>query len=287
MELAALTPSTMLKPSGDALSSRADAERLLAEVGRAPDDQFPLFKAAVACAIHDDEDRSTDQAFAVMEEAVSRLRWRLETQAAEDALAGALSGDVRLAGEVFDYDGIENADILSVCERRRGMPVALGLMHLAAARACGVPLAGVDFPGHFMLRLETDEGPIALDPFVGARVVMPSELVRRALHTGLPPQAADRLDELMRPISDRRVLIRLQNNILVRARATGDHLRAERASLRWALLDPNDHRPWLDVAAAREAQGRLNGAVEALAQAQELGAAAAGVFKERLRRRLN
>jgi regulator of sirC expression with transglutaminase-like and TPR domain len=143
------------------------------------------------------------------------------------------------------------------------------------------------FPGHFLLRLETDEGPIAVDAFGGARVIMPSELVRRALHAGLPPGAADRLDDLMTPISDRRVLIRLQNNILVRARAAGDFARAERASLRWALLDPKDHRPWLDVAAAREAQGRLTGAVEALGRAQALGAAAAGVVRDRIRRRLN
>jgi regulator of sirC expression with transglutaminase-like and TPR domain len=116
---------------------------------------------------------------------------------------------------------------------------------------------------------------------------MPSELVRRALHAGLPPGAAEHLEDLMRPISDRRVLIRLQNNILARAHAAGDHARAERASLRWALLDPADHRPWLDVAAAREAQGRLTGAVEALGHAQARGAVSAGVARDRLRRRLN
>lgn len=283
----ALTETSPAVPLRRGSMTAVDAERILAEAGAAGDDGFPLFQAAVACAVHDDDERVTDQAYAVMEEAVARLRWRLETQAADDALAGALAGDSRLAGEVMNPSDIEGADILSVCASRRGMPVALGLIYLAAARPCGVPLAGVDFPGHFMLRLETDEGPIAMDPYSSGRVVMPSELTRRALHLGLPPQAADRLDELMRPISDRRVLIRLQNNVLVRARALKDHARAERASLRWALLDPKDHRPWLDVAAAREAQGRLNGAVEALAQAQALGAAAAGVTRERLRRRLN
>jgi regulator of sirC expression with transglutaminase-like and TPR domain len=283
----ALTETSAAAPVRRVSMTRLDAERVLAEAGAAGDDPFPLFEAAVACAVHDDEDRSTDQAYGVLEEAVQRLRWRLETQASDDALAGAMAGDTRLAGEVMNHNDIEGADILSVCATRRGMPVALSLLYLAAARPCGLPVAGVDFPGHFMLRLETDEGPIAVDPFSSGRVVMPSELTRRALHMGLPPQAADRLEDLMRPVSDRRVLIRLQNNVLVRARAMKDHARAERASLRWALLDPKDHRPWLDVAAAREAQGRLNGAVEALAQAQSLGALAAGVTRERLRRRLN
>jgi regulator of sirC expression with transglutaminase-like and TPR domain len=285
MELA-LTSSPAPTLSRPPALTPEDPHAFLAEAGVAPDDTFPLFAAAVACAL-DDEERPSTQAYAVMDEAVQRLKWRLETQAADDALAGALAGDLRLGGELMNPDAVDNADILSVCSVRRGMPVALALLYIAAARPNGVLLSGADFPGHFLLRLETDEGPIALDPFGGGRVIMPSELVRRALHAGLPPQAADRLEDLMKPVSDRRVLIRLQNHILVRARSVGDQARAERASLRWALLDPKDHRPWLDVAAAREAQGRLNGAVEALSKAQALGAAVAGVARDRLRRRLN
>jgi regulator of sirC expression with transglutaminase-like and TPR domain len=286
MEIAVTAPSRTAPPRRS-LARAEEALDLLAEAGRADDAQFPLFDAAVACALHDDDARSTDQAYAVMEEAISRLRWRLESQATDDALAGALAADLRLGGEVLNPEAADNADVISVCARRRGMPAALCVLYLAAARPCGLALTGSDFPGHFLLRLETDEGPIALDPFGGARVIMPSELVRRALHAGLPPQAAERLEDLMRPIPDRRVLIRLQNHVLARARAQGDLARAERASLRWALLDPKDHRPWLDVASAREAQGRLNGAVEALSRAEALGAAVAGVVRDKVRRRLN
>ncbi len=86
------------------------------------------------------------------------------------------------------------------------------------------------------------------------------------------------MDVLMAPVPDRLVVIRLQNNIFARAGPGGDFARAERSALRRALLDPADHRPWLDVAAAREGQGRLAGALEALTRAQRLdgGAALAG-----------
>ena len=288
METAALTAtSTRTAPPRRPLARADDALDLLTEAGQAEDGQFPLLDAAVACALHDDDRRATEQAYAVMEEAVARLRWRLESQAADDALAGALAGDVRFGGELMNPDAVDNADVLSVCARRRGMPAALCVLYLAAARPCGLALTGADFPGHFLLRLETDEGPIALDPFSGCRVILPSELVRRALHAGLPPQAAERLEALMKPVSDRQMLIRLQNHVLARARAQGDLARAERASLRWALLDPQDHRPWLDVASAREAQGRLSGALDALSRAEERGAAIAGYIRDKLRRRLN
>ena len=127
---------------------------------------------------------------------------------------------------------------------------------------------GVDFPGHFLLRVETPEGPVALDPFSQGRLVLPSELTRRALRAGLTPHVADRLDVLMAPVTDRQALIRLQNVLFSRAIRAADYEGAERSALRRALLDPEDHRPWLDVAAAREKQGSLAGALEALARAR-------------------
>ena len=98
-----------------------------------------------------------------------------------------MAGDLRLSGDIITYDHPDNTDILAVAERRRGFPVALGVFYLDAGRRCGLNLCGVDFPNHFLLRLETAEGPIALDPFSEGRVVMPSELTRRALHAGLTP----------------------------------------------------------------------------------------------------
>ena len=131
---------------------------------------------------------------------------------------------------------------------------------------------------------------MALDPYSEGRVVLPSELSRRALMTGLTPDVAGRLDALMAPVSDRAVLIRLQNNIFARASQSRDYARAERSALRRALLDPKDHHPWLDVAAAREGQGALAGALQALGRAQELDGGAAitaRAARERVRLRLN
>ncbi|MFN3521512.1 MAG: SirB1 family protein [Phenylobacterium sp.] len=270
--------------------TREDAETLLLEAGASPDQGFPLFEAAVACALHEDPARDPAQTRALAQSGIERLAERLAVESPEEALAETLAGDLRLAGDLLTYDHPDNADVLAVAERRKGLPVALGVYYLHVARRCGLTVHGVDFPGHFLLRIETQEGPLALDPYSEGRVVLPSELTRRALHAGLPPNIADRLDQLMAPASDRAVLIRLQNNIFARAQAARDYQRAERAALRRALIDPKDHRPWLDVAAAREGQGALAGALEALARASTLdgGAAlAARAQRERVRLRLN
>ena len=270
--------------------TREEAESILLEAGKTADGAFPLLDAALACALHEDPTRDAQAVRDLAQMGVERLGQRLKGESAEEALAEAMAGDLRLAGDLFTYEHPDNADIIAVAERRKGLPVALGVFYLHVSRLCGLTVRGVDFPGHFLLRIETEEGPLALDPFSEGRVVLPSELTRRALHAGLTPDVADRLDRLMAPVSDRAVLIRLQNNIFARAHNVRAYGRAERAALRRALLDPTDHRPWLDVASAREGQGALAGALEALQRATALdgGAAlAARAQRERVRLRLN
>ena len=270
--------------------TREEAENTLLEAGAAPDGSFPLLEAAIACAIHEEPSRDPQAARDLGAAGVGFLKQRLKRESAEEALAESMAGDLRLAGDLFTYEDPDNADIITVWERRKGLPVALGVFYIAAGRRCGMKVAGVDFPGHFLLRVESSEGPVALDPFSHGRLVLPSELTSRALQAGLTPGVADRLEELMTAVPDRAVAIRLENNIFARASAARDFARAERSALRRALLNPKDHRPWIDVAAAREGQGALVGAQQALSMAQKLdgGAAmAARAARERVRLKLN
>jgi regulator of sirC expression with transglutaminase-like and TPR domain len=267
----------------------------LENVGRQPDEMIDLAEVALLLAALDRPD--TD---------LGPYRRHLATLASNlaDLAIGQSDGlDVRAAaltqviseqhgyiGDRRTYDDLQNASLLGVIDRRKGLPVALGVFYIAAARRCKLDVCGVDFPAHFLLRVETPDGPVALDPFSHGRLVLPSELTSRALQAGLTPGVADRLEDLMAPVPDRAVAVRLENNIYARASVAGDYARAERSALRRALLDPKDHRPWIDVAAAREGQGALVGAQQALSMAQTLdgGAAiAARAARERVRLKLN
>lgn len=270
--------------------TREEAEQQLSEAGLADDDAFPLLEAAIACAIHDYPFRDPEPVRVLAANAAQRLSERIGEESPDDALAETMAADLRLNGDLLNYDNPGATDVIDVAERRRGLSVALAVFYLDAARRTGVKAQGVDFPGHFLLRVETPEGPVALDPFSQGRLVLPSELTRRALRAGLTPHVADRLDVLMAPVTDRQALIRLQNVLFVRALKSGDYEGAERSALRRALLDPEDHRPWLDVAAAREKQGALAGALEALSRAGTLddpGEAQRQISVDRVRLRLN
>ncbi len=270
--------------------TREEAEVVLEEAGQAEDDAFPLLEAAIACAIHDYPFRDPAPVRLLADAAAERLAERVGGESPDDALAETMAADLRLNGDLLNYDAAANTDVIDVAERRRGLSAALAVFYLDAAARAGVKAQGVDFPNHFLLRVETPAGPVALDPFSQGRVVMPSELTRRALRAGLTPHVADRLDVLMAPVTDRQALVRLQNVLFSRAIKAEDYLCAERSAVRRALLDPEDHRPWLDVASAREKQGALTGALNALARAR----AVAGqddqmhqVAEGRLRMRLN
>jgi regulator of sirC expression with transglutaminase-like and TPR domain len=274
----------------DTPMTRDEAEQTLIAAGAADDDAFPLIGAAFACAIHEKPGRDLNIPRALIEQAAARLQERLRRASPQAAMAETMAGDLRFSGDTATYDDLDNADLISVVERRKGLPVALGIIYIDVARRCGLVVRGLDFPGHFLLRLETRDGPMAIDPFSGGQPVETAELTRRALFAGLPPDAAGRHDLLLSPVSDRAVVTRLQNNILARAQQGGDIERAEGAALRCALLNPAEPQFWLYVASAREARGALAGALQALGRAKNLGPDAARfaqAARDRLRSKLN
>src|ERR1700738_4392891 len=57
------------------------------------------------------------------------------------------------SGDALTYDDLQNANLIRVIDRRKGLPVALGILYIHAARVQGWDIAGLAFPGHFLVRL--------------------------------------------------------------------------------------------------------------------------------------
>ena len=87
-----------------------------------------------------------------------------------DARRGARRSDsrpVHLYGDAETYDDLQNANLISVIRRRKGLPVALGIIWLHTARAAGWGAHGVDFPAHFLVALEGKSVQAVIDVFGG------------------------------------------------------------------------------------------------------------------------
>src|ERR1700741_4600060 len=57
-------------------------------------------------------------------------------------IANLLSGRCGYDGDRLTYDDPRNADLIQGIQRRRGMPVALGIIYMHAARAAGLQARG-------------------------------------------------------------------------------------------------------------------------------------------------
>jgi regulator of sirC expression with transglutaminase-like and TPR domain len=136
------------------------------------------------------------------------------------ALTELLTRTHGYAGDSETYDDLANANLIRVIERRRGLPVALGILWLHAARAAGWAGHGIDFPGHFLVALEGPRTQTVLDVFARGESMDARDL--RALLKRVEGPKAELRPGLLAPMASRAVLLRLQNNIKLRRLAAGD-----------------------------------------------------------------
>lgn len=176
------------------------------------------------------------------------------------ALADLLANEFGYGGDVESYNDPANANLIRVIERRRGLPVALGVIWLHAARAAGWGSHGVDFPAHFLVALEGYKTQVVLDVFNGGQVMSAREL--RALLKRVEGEAAELRPGLLQPMSTRRVLLRLQNNIMTRRLEAGDLRGGLRCTEDMLLIAPDQAELW------RQA-GVMNQKLEQVAAARD------------------
>ena len=73
---------------------------------------------------------------------------------------------------------------MAVIDRRRGLPVALGILYLHAARAGGLEACGLNTPSHFLLRISLKGQHALIDPFNGGALVDRERLGGPPAHGG-------------------------------------------------------------------------------------------------------
>jgi len=254
----------------------AAARALLAGYGHAADAEIDLAAAALALA-----------ALARPEAPLAPYRDHLQKLAADvAAIGGACESDLAAqietlnavlverhgyAGDRETYNDLRNANLMSVIDRRRGLPVALGILYIHAARAQGWAIEGVNFPGHFLLRLRAPSAAVIIDPFNGGRLCATADL--RALVKTMEGDAAELRPEHCAAAGNRQMLLRLQNNIKLRQLRDDKPAAAVETLERMLLLAPEDAGLWHEAGVLHGSLDNLRAAVAALERAVALSAA--------------
>ena len=166
------------------------------------------------------------------------------------------------SGDELSYDDLQNANLMRVVDRRKGLPVALGILYLHAARAQGWDSVGLGFPGHFLIRLAEGAERLIVDPFHGGRICGAAEL--RELLKAMAGQEIELSPEHYAPVSDRDVLLRLQNNLKSRLLQAGRYERALGIVETMLMLAPDMAELWQEAGVLHARQGNIRASVNAL-----------------------
>jgi regulator of sirC expression with transglutaminase-like and TPR domain len=204
----------------------SDPRDALDAIGQLPDTEIDIADAALQLARVDAPDADWAAARDHLSD-IARRAAAIATELTQEnlatralALSGLLGGRYGYTGDADTYDDLANANLIRVIERRRGMPVALGIIWLHAARAAGWEGHGVDFPQHFLVALEGRATQVVMDVFHGGTPLSARDL--RVLLRRMEGETAELRPGLLRPMSSRRVLLRLQNNIMTRRLQSAD-----------------------------------------------------------------
>jgi len=213
------SPKKPEAPESAALSPLARFARLLSGA----EERFDLAEACLMIAEDAYPGLDIERYLGDIERMGVRLRARLpESADAEQrviALNQFLFDDLGYAANAGDYYDPRNSYLNEVLERRTGIPITLAVIYMEVGRRIGLPLEGVSFPGHFLVRLKLRGGTLVLDPFSGGEPKSEDELrelLRRVVAgTGRSRDAANELPlgQFLEPAGRRQIVARVLRNL--------------------------------------------------------------------------
>jgi regulator of sirC expression with transglutaminase-like and TPR domain len=243
--------------------TRAEAEAILTRTAGQADAAIDLAEAALALAALDRPQVPLARYrahLAELAEDVGNEARALEPGVEQAlALARVLFERHGYDGDRLTYDDLQNANLMRVIDRRKGLPVALGILMIHAARAQGWGMEGLAFPAHFLVRLESGGDRLILDPFGGGRILGSAEL--RELLKEVAGEGAELKPSHYEPVGNRAVLLRLQNNLKTRLIQERKLEAAGRVLARMLVFAPDEPQLWREAGMIEARLGNLKRAI--------------------------
>lgn len=148
------------------------------------------------------------------ERANKRIPEKASIADAIGALNHVLFKEERFSGNALDYYDPRNSFLNEVMDRKVGIPITLSIIYLEVGQRIGLPLVGVSFPGHFLVKCAIQEGDVILDPFAGGASLGKEELETQLEHIYGKDNARNMaLAPLLIPAENKEILARLLRNL--------------------------------------------------------------------------
>ena len=159
--------------------------RGFSELVALPDEAIDLAQASLLIAREEYPGLRVGEYLARIEEMAATINGRLRGGEGFTSLVAHLNrhlfDELGFRGNREEYHDPRNSFLSDVLDRRVGIPISLSTVYLEVARRIGLRLAGVAFPGHFLVRYMGRDVPteILIDPFNRGMLLTAAECRRR------------------------------------------------------------------------------------------------------------
>ena len=123
-------------------------------------------------------------------------------------------------GNIDNYYALENNFLNVVLKKKTGIPITLGVVYIEVGRRAGLPLVGVNFPSHFLVKYRREHLDILLDVFENG-IFMDDDRLRERLQANFG-EAVPLERRMLAEATDKEILARILRNL------TGAYTRLER-----------------------------------------------------------
>ncbi len=193
--------------------SKSDPVRNFARMMEREDEEINLAEAALLIACTEYPRLDTAASLKHLDGLASQVRADPEHSALANiqALNELLFEKEKFSGNEEDYDDPRNSFLNDVLERKQGIPITLSVIYMEVARRRGLPVVGVGFPGHFLVKYLAGSTEILVDPYHRGAILTEQDCAERLkAHFG---DEAKLKPEFLMASTHKQILARMLNNL--------------------------------------------------------------------------
>jgi regulator of sirC expression with transglutaminase-like and TPR domain len=244
----------------DHLGFQANARQLFTEMVQAAEEDIDLGKAALLIASEEYPGLDLLRYVAKLEAMAAAVRPQL-TAAVDgrgriETLNSYLFQEQQFRGNPQEYYDPRNSFLNEVLDRKLGIPITISVVYIEVGRRVGLPLHGVGMPGHFIVKHDSPDEEIFIDPFNGGRILSRATCAELVQQIYGEPVAFQ--ETFLATVTPRQILARMLGNLKAIYLQEKRYLKALSIVERLLLIQPHAEQELKDRAALRNLIGMLN-----------------------------
>jgi regulator of sirC expression with transglutaminase-like and TPR domain len=206
-----------------------------------PEEQIDLGRAALAIARQEYPELKIEDCLYQLDQFGQSVERRLGEERNPyrtiAALNTVLFKELGFEGNRAEYYDPKNSFLNDVIARKRGIPISLSVVYIEVARRVGLSLAGVGFPGHFLVKYQDGDVEIIIDVFNKGEILAREDLDKllQQLYRGQVSYQSG----FVTALGKRDILRRMLNNLKLIYLRKGEALKALAVLDQLVILDPS------------------------------------------------